>query len=145
MMTKHAGMKRRLRQRKGYLTEQIARRKLKARRGGMDDMEDRIIAEHEDMLQNIEFALVNRYREDPRIDDRVLAEALTAAILDTRPVSDLVLSVKEALKAIRGMREEIADQTWIECLQTVLRSVRRHSHCHRGQRDYIDFVSPFLP
>jgi uncharacterized alpha-E superfamily protein len=144
-MTKNAGMKRRLQQRKGYLTEQISRRKMLSGGSGMSEMEDRIIAEHQDVLQNIEFALVTRYREDPRIDDLILAEALTGAILDTQPISELVQSVMEALGAIRAFREGLADQAWKECLQTVLRSVRRHSHCHRGQRDYIDFISPFLP
>ncbi len=144
-MTKNARMKRRMQLRKGFLTEQIIQRKLRSGGSRMDEMEDRIIAEHQDLLQNIEFALVTRYREDPRIDDMTLAEALTAAILEREPTSELIQSVVEALGAIREFRPEIPDLTWKESWQTVLRSVYRHSKCRRGQRDYIDFIEPFLP
>ena len=40
----------------------------------------RMIKNHQDILQNIEFILVSRYRDDRHIDDRIVADALKAAI-----------------------------------------------------------------
>ena len=53
--------------------------------------------DHQDILQNIEFILVSGYREDQSIDDRIVAEALKAAIAGASPHDTLAQSLKQKL------------------------------------------------
>jgi hypothetical protein len=100
--------------------------------------------DHLDLLQNIEFILVTKYREDPTIDDRVVAEVLKAAIDNNAPQDKQAASIKESLQGIREIRSDIPDEIWRDGLRTVLQSVHRHSSLKPGSRGYLNFVSDFI-
>lgn len=123
--------------------------KLKAKRKrkeamGTSSMEDRMIENHRDILQNIEFALLQCYRENNKIDDAAIADALQCAILSQQPNSKQTENIVEALTEMRQVREDISDELWLDGMRTVLRSVDRHSNLKAGKRDYIDFASQFI-
>lgn len=99
---------------------------------------------HLDILQNIEFIIISRYRSDRSIDDRIVADALRAVILDTESEDTRALSLSESLEGIREIRADISDDIWQEGLRTVLQSVHRHSNLTPGCRWYLDFVSDFV-
>jgi len=104
----------------------------------------RMQRDHLDLLQNIEFILVTKYREDPTIDDRVVAEVLKAAIDNNAPQDKQAASIKESLQGIREIRSDIPDEIWRDGLRTVLQSVHRHSSLKPGSRGYLNFVSDFI-
>jgi len=99
---------------------------------------------HLDMLQNIEFTILSRYRSDRSIDDRIVADALRAVILDTEPEDTRAQSLNESLEDIRELRPDIPDDVWRDGLLTVLQSVHRHSSLKSGSRAYLDFASDFI-
>ncbi len=99
---------------------------------------------HLDVLQNIEFVFISGYRSDRSIDDRIVADALRAVILDTEPENDRAQSLSESLESIRELRADISDDIWQDGLRTVLQSVHRHSSLKPGCRWYLDFVSDFV-
>ena len=101
--------------------------------------------DHLDVLQNIEFFLVSGYRSDQSIDDCIVADALIAAILDAEPEDSRARSLNENLENIRELRPDIPDDIWRDGLRTVLESVHRHSSLKPGSRDYLDFVSDYVP
>jgi len=105
----------------------------------------RMQRDHLDVLQNIEFILVTKYREDHTIDDRVVAEVLKAAIDNNVPHDERAASIKESLQGIREIRSDIPDEIWRDGLCTVLQSVHRHSSLKPGSRGYLNFVSDFIP
>lgn len=99
---------------------------------------------HQDVLQNIEFVLVSGYRSDRSIDDRIVADALKAAILDDIPEDARTQSLNEGLEEVREIRSDISDDIWRDGLRTVLQSVYRHSSLIPGSRGYLDFVSDYV-
>ncbi len=103
--------------------------------------------DHVDVLQNIEFALVNEAREDSNIDDRTIAQALRSCMNRTDPPDDAGSAVARlcgALEAMRSLREDVSDEIWLAGLRTVDESVRRHSSRLPGARTYLEFVSDFV-
>ena len=100
--------------------------------------------DHEDVLQNIEVALVRRHREDPRIDDRAADEALRAALHGTMPTHPRAADLYESLTAIRQLREDIPDDVWRDGLRVVDDSVRRHSQLRPGETSYFEFAGQFV-
>jgi len=111
---------------------------------GSHKLMKRMQREHLDVLQNIEFALVERYREDSTIDDHIIAEALKATIDNVVPQNDQTASIKESLQGIRELRSDVSDDIWRDGLRTVLQSVHRHSDLRPGSTDYLDFVADFI-
>ena len=111
---------------------------------GSHKLMKRMQRDHLDVLQNIEFALVERYREDDTIDDRLVAEALKAAIDNVVLQNERAASIKESLQGIREIRSDIPDDIWRDGLRTVLQSVYRHSDLKPGSTDYLDFVCEFV-
>ena len=99
---------------------------------------------HLDLLQNIEFTILSGYRSDRSIDDRIVADALRAAILDTEPENTRAQSLNESLEDIHELHSDISDDIWQDGLRTVLQSVHRHSSLKPGCRLYLDFVSDFV-
>jgi uncharacterized alpha-E superfamily protein len=130
-------------QKKANIREMSLRRNLSATVGPRKLMK-RMTQDHQDVLQNIEFVLVTQYREDRSIDDRIIADALEAAIHGDTPEDTLAQSLNESLEGMREFRREISDETWRDCLRTVLQSVHRHSSLRPGSRGYLDFVSDFI-
>jgi hypothetical protein len=104
----------------------------------------RMTRDHHDLLQNIEFIFISRYREDRRIDDRIVADALKAALHGDMAVDILAQSLNKGLEEMRLFRSDISDDIWRDGLRTVLQSVRRHSNLRPGEREYLDFVCNFV-
>ncbi len=104
----------------------------------------RMVRDHQDVLQNIEFVFTSRYREDRRIDDRIVADTLKAAIHDEVPEDGLDQLLNEGLEKIREFRSDVSDEIWRDGLQTILQSVHRHSNLRPGEREYLDFICDFV-
>src|SRR5262249_35059950 len=68
--------------------------------------------DHEDVLQNIEFTLVQCYRQDPEIDDRAVDAALQAYLNNSEPEDELVVALLDALDAVRECRSDVDDRIW---------------------------------
>jgi single-stranded DNA-specific DHH superfamily exonuclease len=104
----------------------------------------RMTRDHQDVLENIEFILVSGYRDDGRIDDRIIAVALKAAISGDTAEDALAESLNKGLEEMRRFRSDVSDDIWRDGLRTVLQSVQRHSNLRPGEREYLDFVSDFI-
>jgi hypothetical protein len=108
----------------------------------------RMPEEYPDVLENIEFCLVQAWRDDPQVDDAAADGALRRALAGESADStknDQIGRALTALEAMRHLRGEITDDVWRDCLLTVKQSVHRHSSCAPGERKYLHFVSPFVP
>ena len=105
----------------------------------------RMVRDHQDVLQNIEFILISMYRDDRSIDDRIVADVLKAAIHGNEPEDARAQSISGGLEEIRRLRADTADEIWRDGLRTVLQSVHRHSSLRPGATGYLDFVSDFVP
>ena len=128
--------------------------------------------EYQDVLQNIEFAIVEVYREDPMLLDYDVLEGLEAlrryyqAQERQRPAPSLRLfeQSQRVFDRVKGMcewrlgRVELVDGQGEElevrpeplrveeigqCLKRIHQSVQRWNKL-RGRRGYLDFVSPFI-
>jgi len=104
----------------------------------------RMTRDHHDLLQNIEFIFISQYRDNRRIDDRIVADALKAAISGDMVEDALAESLNKDLEEIRRVRSDISDDIWRDGLRTVLQSVQRHSNLRPGEQEYLDFVSDFI-
>jgi len=104
----------------------------------------RMTRDHQDLLQDIEFVFISRYREDRHIDDRIVANALKTAIQGDTSENALTESLNKELEEVRLLRSDVSDDIWRDGLLTVLQSVRRHSNLRPGERGYINFVSYFI-
>ena len=104
----------------------------------------RMSRDHLDVLQNIEFALVSGHREDPAIDDRIVAGALKTVIRGDTSEDARTQSLSKGLEGTRQLRSDVSDDVWLDGLRTVLQSVHRHSSLRPGSRAYLDFVSGFV-
>jgi uncharacterized alpha-E superfamily protein len=104
-----------------------------------------MVRDHLDVLQNIELVLVSGYRSERSIDDRIVADALIAAILDAEPEDSRAQSLNESLENTRVLRSDVSDDIWRDGLRTVLESVHTHSSLKPGSRGYLDFVSDYVP
>jgi hypothetical protein len=103
--------------------------------------------DHVDLLQNIEFALVQEARADTSIDDRMIDQSLRSCSNETELPADAdirVVRLCAMLKTMRELRDEVPDDIWIAGLRTVDDSVRRHSKLMPGEASYIDFVKGYI-
>lgn len=100
--------------------------------------------DHPDVLQNIEFVLVNAYRELRGIDDLVVLQALQAAQRRVSPPDPLADEILDELGAIRALRSDVSDSVWRDCLAAVEDSVGNHSTCRPGATGYLDFVKRYV-
>jgi hypothetical protein len=108
----------------------------------------RMPEEHRDVLENIEFWLVQAWRDDPQVDDAAADAALRRALAGESVDSTKNAQVRRiliALEVMHDLRGDITDDVWRDALLTVKQSVRRHSDCRPGERRYLHFVSPFVP
>ncbi len=112
-------------------------------------LQHRMIAYHEDLLQNIEFFVLEAYRRDTLggIDDRAVLDGYRKAILgdrsDNSPSGMVVFTIANA----RAMRESIGsvdDALWRDALRVLMRSVKKHSELRPGETSYLDFVGYFV-
>lgn len=130
-------------QKKANIRQMALKKELRATLGPRALLK-RMTRDHQDVLQNIEFVLVSGYRSDRSIDDRIVANALKAAILDDIPEDARTQSLNEGLEEVREIRSDISDDIWRDGLRTVLQSVHRHSSLIPGSRGYLDFVSDYV-
>jgi len=104
----------------------------------------RMMQEHEDVLQNIEFVLVAAHRADYGVDDHVAIEALHAAIKGLSPSDPRAQRLVKRLAEMRAERADIGDKVWRDALSVVLHSARRHSDGRPGSTGYLDFAAGFI-
>ncbi len=107
-------------------------------------LEQRIIREHQDVLQIIEAALVGVAREAEEIDDRSVEQILRHSILRSPPADPEVGAAMDWLTGIRYVRKDVPDDVWRDALRVVYTSLRRHSKCTPGETSYLDFVAEFI-
>jgi len=119
----------------------MARNQMRANKG----MRNHVVRDNQDVLQNIEFALVDAYRRSKGVDDRLCHDAIESALTGGRDPSEMVAELTEQLAVIRRMRPDAPDKAWQDSLRVVADSIRLHSSRKPGETDYLDFVSPFLP
>jgi hypothetical protein len=105
---------------------------------------EQMASEHQDVLQNIEFVLVDGHREDPTIDDRHVDAALKTALGGKEPEDPRAIDLAEQLASVRQMREDVPEPVWLECLRVVQQSVKRHSNLRPGERTYLNFAGRFI-
>jgi hypothetical protein len=101
--------------------------------------------DHFDVLQNIEFTLVRRWREDREIDDSVVSAALRASLKNVTAEQPLVAGLVEDLKSVREMRADVSADVWHDALRVVDDSVHNHSQLRPGETSYLSFASRYLP
>jgi hypothetical protein len=124
-MSKLKRMKRkRAKQKKANIRRMALQKDLRATLGP-NKLLKRMTRDHVDILQNIEFTLISDYREEPE---------------DSRSQK-----LNDSLEAMREFRSDVPDDLWRDGLRTVLQSVHRHSNLRPGERNYINFVSDFIP
>jgi hypothetical protein len=111
---------------------------------GRQSLFDKMVNNHQDILQNIEFTLISEYRQDNKIDDRIVSEALKALILNTEPQDKSVDILKQTLKSARRLRDDVSDDLWRDGLRVVLRSAHDHSDLEPGSTHYLDFINKFI-
>ena len=123
---------------------QSVRERISQQKFGPEKLMKRMARDHLDVLENIEFVLVTRYREEGDIDDAAAARALQAVMNENLPLDPVSMSLAEALTEIREFRSDVSDEIWRDGLLTVLQSVQRHSRLRPGETEYLDFVSQFI-
>jgi hypothetical protein len=103
--------------------------------------------DHVDVLQNIEFALVQEARNDPKIDDATIDQALGICLDRTELPDDAdsrIVRLCQMLESTRALREDVSDELWHAGLRTVRKSVRTHSSLAPGDTGYLAFVRPYV-
>ena len=113
---------------------------LKANHG----LEQRMVRDRQDVLQNIEFALVTAARDAEEVDDRVVEQVLQLAIRGLSSEDPIVQWALNLLASIRETREEVPDEVWRDGLRVVYASLKRHSSCGRGETNYLEFAGQFI-
>jgi hypothetical protein len=101
--------------------------------------------QHVDVLENIEFVLVEAYRKNEEVDDRVVASALNGAIHTRLPEDETTKKIFNRLFAMRVQRGDVSDEIWTNGLKVVLESVHTHSELSPGDTDYLDFAAMYIP
>ena len=112
-------------------------------------LRNRMVSYHEDLLQNIEFFILEAYRRDPSrgIDDRAVLDGYRKAILGLEPDNSPSGLVVFTIANARAMRESIGsvdDKLWYDALRVLMRSVKTHSELRPGETSYLDFVGRFV-
>jgi len=127
-----------------------------------------VVEEHQDVLQNIEFAIVSVYKEHPDIVDTAVMRALDTAINyynaerrghSPKPVtlSGNALLIFERVKDMceyrlghntssdQGLKEigTVSGEVIVSCLRRIRKSVDRWNN-QGGRQGYLKFVSQFV-
>lgn len=107
---------------------------------------ERVTRDNIDLLQNIEFALADCYREDQvgMIDDVAVMKTLRQSLLSMVPDDPTGALLAEALGAVREFRAGVPDEVWNDAVRVVMASVHNHSSLAPGDTAYLDFMEPFV-
>ncbi|HUW30764.1 MAG TPA: hypothetical protein VM223_04065 [Planctomycetota bacterium] len=119
-------------------------RSMKKKNKGSWKLTRQMSRDHEDVLQNIESALVIVYRDMNAVDDRAALAALEAALHNRQTNDPIVEGLVGSLNHARRLRGKIPDDIWHDCLRVVISSVRRHSSLKPGDVGYLSFVAEFI-
>ncbi len=126
----------------------------------------RVEEEFIDVLQNLEFAIVQQYRQNPKIVDLDVRDALDSLIrvynaeaecrgFNPRPLGDLAESVKQAVREACAWRlgrstdapeqpdEPLSLENLVLCLKRVRSSVEFWTK-RDGTRGYLSFVNEHI-
>ncbi len=128
-----------------------------------------VVHEYPDVLQNIEFAIVRTFREQPELRDPEVIAALEKLVtyytrmkkgLPGLPVvlPGRSMAVFQAMKIFCELRREDGETSFeagalmprlplrivILCLERLLDSARKW-HKLNGQRGYLNYISQFMP
>lgn len=101
--------------------------------------------DHVDVLQNIEFTLVQAWREDEAVDDWIVLKALTSSLRQEEPSHPLARAIFQRLAEARALRGDVSDEIWKAGLKVVIESVKTHSDAQPGEVSYLSFVEGFIP
>jgi hypothetical protein len=107
-------------------------------------LEQRMIRDHIDVLQNVEFSLVRTANESDQIDDLVVERILRDAIKYESSEDPIVRWGLDLLATVRQQRPDVADDLWRDALRVVYTSLTRHSSCQPGDTNYLRFVSRYV-
>jgi hypothetical protein len=113
--------------------------------GAKASVERRMIRRHQDVLQNVEFALVTAAREADNIDDSVIEQVLRLAIQAREPEDPKVQWTMDFLASIRDQRSDIDEGLWRDALSVIYASLKRHSGCNPGEMRYLNFIARYIP
>lgn len=105
---------------------------------------DTLVEHHQDVLMNIETAVLLAWRSDASIDDRKVKKALMAQFRGETPEKGGAKRVQEMLTDAREARPEISDEIWRNGLLVVLESVGNHSSTAPSVRDYLRFIDGYI-
>src|SRR3954469_25492984 len=108
------------------------------------DRWDEITRRNDDVLQDIETALLDTWRDVSGTDDRWVHLGLIGAMRDDPTDHPCSLMVFTALKTLRERREDVDDELWLDALRVVDQSVRDHSSLRHADRSYLTFIRAFL-
>ncbi|MBN2183122.1 MAG: hypothetical protein JW715_14515 [Sedimentisphaerales bacterium] len=101
---------------------------------------------HVDVLENIEFAIVNTWRDNQHIDDKAVAAALKSLIIKEEESKNITACpLIKAIENARLIRSDVSDEIWTKGLKVVLESVHTHSEAEEGDRSYLEFAEMFIP
>jgi hypothetical protein len=103
----------------------------------------RMARDHLDLLQNIEFVLARRHREDQDIDDRIALAAIRASLENALPDDPVEGSLVEELREICDRRPEISDELRRDAFRVIADSVTNHSQLRPGEKSYLAFIQRF--
>lgn len=109
-----------------------------------DRVRERIVEHHLDVLQNIEFVLVDAYRSWQDIDDAEVYQAIRSELLKAEPSSPVSAELAGRLRVMRGTRSDVADDIWEDALRVVLSSVETHSTRSPEECSYLNFIDDFI-
>ena len=104
----------------------------------------KMMRDHLDVLQNIEFVLVDGHRQDPSIDDRIALDALRCMLHADVPDDLRTIDLVEKLIEVQEMRPELPGHIWNECLRVIMESVREHSTLKLNATGYLNFAAQFI-
>ncbi len=121
-------------------------------------MQDRWINEHLDLLQNIEFAIVQADKSTPGLLDKHAEEGLRLVIQrrtaaargnSVKPLPEQGKSaavaemVEEILQMRKGLKSKETPEDVLRALKEIRASVRRHTRID-GPRGYLNFIHRFV-
>jgi len=119
----------------------MARKQMKSGRGSLR----RMSREHQDILQNIEFAFISTWRRRGDVDDRACHAAIECLLSGTEAPGGTAAVLLEQLLAVREMRTDVPEHLWRDGLRVVADSIRTHSQRRPGEVGYLSFVGQYVP
>ena len=118
----------------------MARSRTKSSHGLMK----RMSRDHQDVLQNVEFALVSTWRHRDDVDDRACHAAIQSMLTRGKPPGEAPAALVAQLRKIRDMRSDVPERIWKDALRVVAGSIRNHSHRRPGEINYLVFADQFI-